>query len=73
MSSENESPLGPDTLFDDADCGLLLAAASGRIERVNLTFCRWVGFSREELLGRTIQSLMTLESKTFHQAYWGPL
>lgn len=73
MSSENELPLGPDTLFDDADCGLLLAAANGRIERANLTFCRWIGFGREELLGRTIQSLMTLESRTFHQVYWGPL
>jgi len=73
MTSEYELPLGSDSLFDDADSGLLLAAEDGRIERVNLTFCRWIGFSREELLGSSIQSLMTLESKTFHQVYWGPL
>lgn len=64
---------GSDILFDEADCGLLLTAENGQIAQVNLTFCRWLGYRRKELLGRDIQDLMSLEGRTFHQTYWAPL
>ncbi|MHC6225659.1 PAS domain-containing sensor histidine kinase [Pseudomonas sp. X10] len=62
-----------DVLFDDLDRGLLLTAEDGRIESANLTFCRWIGYTREDLLRLRIQDLMSLEARTFHQAYWRPL
>ena len=55
MQADNESLPDSEMLFDDADRGLLLTAEDGQIKRVNLTFCHWIGYSREELLGRQIQ------------------
>ncbi|MBU4632065.1 PAS domain-containing sensor histidine kinase [Pseudomonas chlororaphis] len=69
----DDQPPSADILFDDFDCGLLHTAENGQIERVNLTFCHWIGYSREELLGRQIQTLMNPEGKTFYQTYWVPL
>ncbi|CAI8786731.1 hypothetical protein EMIT0P201_11673 [Pseudomonas chlororaphis] len=62
----DDQPPSADILFDDFDCGLLHTAENGQIERVNLTFCHWIGYSREELLGRKIQTLMNPEGKTFY-------
>lgn len=73
MSADNEFLPSTDILFDDAACGLLLTAENGVIKRVNLTFCRWIGYSRDELLDRQIQTLMSLEARTFHQTHWAPL
>lgn len=60
-------------LFDDAPCGLLLTCGNGAIERVNQTFCRWIGREREALLGQRFQSLLTMGGKIFHQTHWFPL
>lgn len=73
MSIANQPDSLADSHLDDADHGLLLTAESGHIESANLTFCRWLGYTREELLGLPIQELMSLEAKTFHRAYWSPL
>lgn len=73
MSGDNNSLPTADSLFDDAVCGLLFTAKDGAIKRVNLTFCRWTGYSREELLDRQIQTLMSVEARTFHRQHWLPL
>jgi sigma-B regulation protein RsbU (phosphoserine phosphatase) len=62
------------TLFDNAACGLLLTGPDGTIRRVNDTFCRWVGYSREELLGqRRLQDLLTMGGRIFQQTHLAPL
>ncbi|MCO8167251.1 PAS domain-containing sensor histidine kinase [Pseudomonas sp. 21LCFQ02] len=61
------------TLFDNAPCGLLLTCGNGEIERVNQTFCRWVGREQQALLGQRFQSLLTMGGKIFHQTHWFPL
>lgn len=53
MSTNNESLPSSDTLFDDAACGLLLTAENGLIKRVNLTFCRWIGYTQALLERQT--------------------
>jgi sigma-B regulation protein RsbU (phosphoserine phosphatase) len=73
MPADDDSLPGSEILFDEADCGLLLTAENGQIAQVNLTFCRWIGYRRTELLGRHIQDLMSLEGRTFHRMYWTPL
>jgi sigma-B regulation protein RsbU (phosphoserine phosphatase) len=73
MPADDDSLPGSEILFDEADCGLLLTAENGQIVQVNLTFCRWIGYRRTELLGRHIQDLMNPEGRTFHKTYWAPL
>ncbi|WP_240788584.1 PAS domain-containing sensor histidine kinase [Ramlibacter henchirensis] len=59
--------------LDEAPCGLLRTDAQGTILRVNLTFCRWVGYEREELLGRKLQDLLTVGARIFHLTHLAPL
>jgi sigma-B regulation protein RsbU (phosphoserine phosphatase) len=73
MPADDNSQPGSDVLFDEADYGFLLTAENGEIAQVNLKFCRWLGYPREELLGRHIQDFMSLEGRTFHKMYWAPL
>ena len=60
-------------VFDGAACGLLLTEADGRILRANRTFCRWLGYREEELLGTRYQDLLTMGARIFHQTHWAPL
>ena len=62
-----------DFLFEEAACGLLVTAADGTILRANRTFCDWLGFQRAELVGRRVESLLTIGGRIFHQTHWVPL
>lgn len=73
MVNHNEPGPATELPGGDTDQGLLLTAEDGGIESANLTFCRWMGYSQSTLLGMRIQELMSLEARTFHQAYWQPL
>ena len=70
-------PDGPDAvqaLYDHAACGLIVTADDGSFEVVNETFCRWIGYRREELVGRRrLQDLLTMGGRIFHQTHWAPL
>jgi sigma-B regulation protein RsbU (phosphoserine phosphatase) len=59
--------------LDDAPCGLLQADESGAISWANRTFCRWIGFSAEEITARRFQDLLTMGGRIFHQTHWYPL
>lgn len=61
-------------LLDDAACGLAQTDANGMLRRVNLVFCSWLGYSREELVGkRKLQDLLTTGSRVFYQTHALPL
>ncbi|VTU15232.1 Bacteriophytochrome [Variovorax sp. PBL-H6] len=63
----------PGELFDEAPCGLLVTALDGTILKVNATFCEWVGFAREELVGsKRVQDLFTVGGRIFHHTHWAP-
>ncbi len=63
----------PGDLFDEAPCGLLVTALDGTILKVNATFCEWIGFVREELVGRKrVQDLFTMGGRIFHHTHWAP-
>ncbi|MDB4986759.1 MAG: sensory box histidine kinase [Myxococcaceae bacterium] len=67
---------GDDALarYEQAPCGLLTTRANGTIERVNGTFCTWLGFASDQLLGiKRLQDLLTVGCKIFHQTHWMPL
>lgn len=62
------------TRYEDAACGLLSTATNGAIRRVNATFCRWLGYGPDELVGaKRLQDLLTMGGKIFHQTHWMPL
>jgi len=66
--------LDGDRLYDQAACGLVLADRDGKILRCNTTFCGWVGFPANELVGkRRIQDLFTMGGKVFYQTHLLPL
>src|SRR3569832_2065337 len=73
MSAAAGSP-GVDDAFDDAPCALLRTDAGGVLLRVNTTFCRWLGYSREELVRqKRLQDFFTMGGRIFHQTHWLPL
>ena len=62
------------SLFDAAACGLLVTDATGLILRVNRRFCEWIGREEAELVGvATMQSLLTMGGRIFHQTHLAPL
>jgi sigma-B regulation protein RsbU (phosphoserine phosphatase) len=60
--------------WDNAACGLVQTDGNGWFLRANSTFCRWVGYASEELIGkRKLQDLLTVGGRIFHQTHWAPL
>lgn len=61
-------------LFDTAACGLLVTRPDGLILRANRTFCAWIDRDAAELVGvATMQSLLTMGGRIFHQTHLAPL
>jgi sigma-B regulation protein RsbU (phosphoserine phosphatase) len=61
-------------LLDAAPCGLLQTRADGTILRVNRTFCGWLGYDPDQLVGRRrMQDLFSMGGRIFHQTHWAPL
>lgn len=72
--STDEPPLpDPQTLFECAPCGLVVTKEDGTILRANQTFCHWIGFDSQALVGRRFQDLLTMGGRIFHQTHWAPL
>ena len=64
----------PTDLWQEAPCGLLVAATDGTILRANLTLCRWLGYEPWELVGRKrLPELMPMGARVFLQTHWVPL
>ncbi len=59
--------------LDVLPCGLLQTREDGIILHVNQTFCAWIGVSREALVGRRFQDLLTMGGRIFHHTHWAPL
>jgi sigma-B regulation protein RsbU (phosphoserine phosphatase) len=63
-----------ESLYQDAPCGLLLAAPDGRIVFVNDTLCRWLQYERAELVDRVrLPDLLTMGGRIFYQTHLQPL
>jgi PAS domain S-box-containing protein len=62
-----------DDLLDTAPCGFLSFADDGRIVSVNSTLLRLLGYERDELLGRHVESLLPVASRIFYQTHLFPL
>jgi PAS domain S-box-containing protein len=61
------------TLLDDAPCGFVIFADDGTIRAVNATLLEMLGYSRDELVGRHVESLFTVGARIFYQTHLFPL
>jgi phosphoserine phosphatase RsbU/P len=65
---------GADQLYEAAPCGLLLAAADGRILQVNATLCAWLRCQPSDLVERMrFPDLLTMGGRIFWQTHLQPL
>lgn len=62
-----------DELYEDAPCGYISAAPGGELINVNRTLLAWTGYTREELLGRRFQDLLTAGGRIYHETHYAPL
>jgi PAS domain S-box-containing protein len=62
-----------DELYEDAPCGYISAAPGGELLQVNRTLLHWTGYTREELIGRRFQDLLTAGGRIYHETHYAPL
>ena len=61
-------------LLSRAPCGLLTVQANGLIVHANDTFCRWIGYAADEVIGKQyFHDLLTTGGRIFQQTHWTPL
>ncbi|MCI0384309.1 PP2C family protein-serine/threonine phosphatase [Streptomyces sp. CNQ085] len=64
----------PEDLYENAPCGQLSALPGGRIVKVNATLLEWLGYRREELVGRrTFSELLTVGGRIYYETHFAPL
>jgi sigma-B regulation protein RsbU (phosphoserine phosphatase) len=63
-----------DDLYDTAPCGNLSTLLDGTIAKINTTLLGWLGYSREELVGRKrFRDLLTIGGRLYHETHFAPL
>jgi sigma-B regulation protein RsbU (phosphoserine phosphatase) len=60
-------------LYQNAPCGYLSLQPDGRIVKTNQTFCRWTGYSPDELIGKRLQELLNIAGRIFFETHFAPL
>jgi PAS domain S-box-containing protein len=62
-----------DELLDRAPCGFLSFSDRGTVGLVNATLLDLLGYARDEVVGRHVESVLTVGSRIFYQTHWFPL
>jgi sigma-B regulation protein RsbU (phosphoserine phosphatase) len=63
-----------DDLYDTTPCGNLSTLLDGTIAKINTTLLGWLGYSREELVGRKrFSDLLTVGGRLYHETHFAPL
>ena len=60
-------------LYENAPCGYLSLGPDGRIAKSNLTLSTWIGFSRDELLGKRLRDILNVAGSIFYETHFAPL
>jgi sigma-B regulation protein RsbU (phosphoserine phosphatase) len=61
-------------LYEHAPCGYLSTLLDGRIAKVNTTLLDWLGYRRDDLLGRKhFSDLLTVGGRIYHETHFAPL
>ncbi|MEU0781283.1 SpoIIE family protein phosphatase [Streptomyces sp. NPDC006173] len=61
-------------LYEHAPCGYLSTLLDGRIAKINTTLLNWLGYHRDDLLGRKhFSDLLTVGGRLYHETHFAPL
>ncbi|HVL81766.1 MAG TPA: SpoIIE family protein phosphatase [Actinomycetota bacterium] len=61
-------------LYEHAPCGYLSTLPDGTIIKVNETLLAWMGYSRQELVGRVrFADLLSAGGRIYHETHYAPL
>ncbi|THA30398.1 PAS domain S-box protein [Streptomyces sp. A1277] len=61
-------------LYEHAPCGYLSTLLDGRIAKVNTTLLDWLGYRRDDLVGRKhFSDLLTVGGRLYHETHFAPL
>ncbi|MDK1475847.1 SpoIIE family protein phosphatase [Streptomyces sp. 549] len=61
-------------LYENAPCGHLSTLLDGTIAKVNATLLTWLGYRREDVVGRMrFADLLTVGGKLYHETHFAPL
>ena len=61
-------------LYENAPCGYLSTLLDGKIAKVNKTLLDWLGYRREDLVGRRrFADLLTVGGRLYHETHFAPL
>jgi sigma-B regulation protein RsbU (phosphoserine phosphatase) len=64
----------PAELYDNAPCGYLSTLPDGTIIKANATFLAWIGYDRDDLIGRRrFQDLLAVGDRIFYQTHAAPM
>ncbi|PQP85134.1 PAS domain S-box protein [Paenibacillus sp. PCH8] len=61
-----------DIQLDLAPCGYFSISDSGIVQSINQTFLTMLGYERDELMGKHIESTMSVSNKVFFHTYFYP-
>ena len=64
---------GMSELLDRAPCGFISFGDDSRITLINATLAERLGYTREELIGRAVETIFTVGTRIFHQTHFFPL
>lgn len=62
-----------DDLLDDAPCGFVRFADDGTMLHVNATLGEWLGYPAHELIGRSLDVILSTGGRIFYQTHIFPL
>ena len=60
-------------LLNEAPCGYLSFADDGTLLSVNRTLLRLLGYSAEDLVGRSVETILPVGSRIFYQTHFFPI
>jgi sigma-B regulation protein RsbU (phosphoserine phosphatase) len=61
-------------LYENAPCGYLSTLLDGQIAKINSTLLTWLGYTRDQLVGRRYFSdLLTVSGRLYHETHFAPL
>ena len=61
-------------LYEHAPCGYVSTMLDGQIAKVNATLLDWLGYTREQVVGRMrFADLLTVGGKLYHETHFAPL
>ncbi|MFD9568660.1 PP2C family protein-serine/threonine phosphatase [Streptomyces sp. NPDC059982] len=61
-------------LYENAPCGYLSTLLDGQIAKINSRLLGWLGYRREDLVGRrSFSDLLTVGGRIYHETHFAPL